>query len=126
MKIRIKGNALRYRLNRSDIAQLTKVGFLEDKIDFGEQSLLYALQLTDSGSLSATFVNNTITLNMPKNMINEWENADKVGFEHTTGDLHLLVEKDFTCLDKVDEDQSDNYPNPLAAKFQGNRIKKEK
>ncbi|HWZ13846.1 MAG TPA: hypothetical protein VNW95_01310 [Mucilaginibacter sp.] len=119
MKIRIKGNALRYRLTRSDIAQLTKVGFLEDKIDFGEQSLLYALQLTDSGSLSATFVNNTITLNMPENMINEWENADKVGFEHTAGDLHLLVEKDFTCLDKVDEDQSDNYPNPLAGKFQG-------
>ncbi|WP_426672183.1 DUF7009 family protein [Mucilaginibacter sp. McL0603] len=22
--------------------------------------------------------------------------------------------KDFTCLDNVDEDQSDNYPNPLA------------
>jgi len=25
-----------------------------------------------------------------------------------------LVEKDFKCLDNVAEDQSDNYPNPLA------------
>jgi hypothetical protein len=26
----------------------------------------------------------------------------------------LLVEKDFVCLDNTIEDQSDNYPNPLA------------
>jgi hypothetical protein len=26
--------------------------------------------------------------------------------------LTLLIEKDFACLDHVDEDQSDNYPNP--------------
>lgn len=119
MKIRIKGNSLRYRLTRSDVAQLSAVGFLEDKVDFGNQSLLYALKLTDEGSLSATFVNNTITLNMPKNMVDEWKNTDKVGFEHTAGDLNLLVEKDFTCLENVDEDQSDNYPNPLAEKFNG-------
>jgi hypothetical protein len=117
MKIRIKGNSLRYRLTRSDVAQLTKVGFLEDKIDFGEQSLLYAMQLTDDEALSASLVNSTITLYMPKNKLIEWENTQEVGFEHTSGALHLLVEKDFTCLDKVDEDQSDNYPNPLAEKF---------
>jgi hypothetical protein len=117
MKIRIKSNSLRYRLTRSDVAQLTKVGYLEDKVDFGEQSLLYALRLTDDEALSATLVNNTITLYMSKYMINEWENTDRVGFEHMSDDLHLLVEKDFTCLDKVDKDQSDNYPNPLAEKF---------
>jgi hypothetical protein len=33
--------------------------------------------------------------------------------EGTEEKLHLLVEKDFTCLDNVTEDQSDNYPNPL-------------
>ncbi len=119
MKVRIKSNSIRYRLTKSDVAQLSAVGYLEDKVNFGNQSLLYALKLTDGGSLSATFVNNTITLNMPENMVHEWENTDKVGFEHTTGNLHLLVEKDFTCLDNVDEDQSDNYPNPLAEKFNG-------
>jgi hypothetical protein len=119
MKLRIKGNSLRYRLTRSDIAQLAKVGFLEDKIDFGEQALLYALQLTDKEELSANLVNSTITLYMPKSKLIEWENTDKVGFENASGDLHLLVEKDFKCLDKVEEDQSDNYPNPLAEKFHG-------
>ena len=116
MKIRIKGNSLRYRLTRSDVAQLAAVVYVEDKIDFGDRSLLYALQLTDADELSATLVNDTITLFMPGRMVREWENTDKVGFETRNGDLYLLVEKDFTCLDKVDEDQSDNYPNPLAAK----------
>ena len=50
-------------------------------------------------------------------MINELENTDRVGFEETVSGLHLLVEKDFTCLDSIEEDQSDNYPNPLAAKI---------
>jgi hypothetical protein len=116
MKIRIKSNSLRYRLTRSDVAQVAAVGYLEDKIDFGERSLWYALQLTEADELSATLVNDTITLFMPDRMIIEWENTDKVGFETRSGDLHLLVEKDFTCLDKVNEDQSDNYPNPLANK----------
>ena len=43
--------------------------------------------------------------------------TDKVGFEGKQGDLVLLVEKDFTCLDNAEEDQSDNYPNPLAEKL---------
>jgi hypothetical protein len=38
-----------------------------------------------------------------------------VGFDDKNGPVQLLVEKDFTCLDNVEEDQSDNYPNPLAA-----------
>jgi len=29
--------------------------------------------------------------------------------------LHLLLEKDFVCLDNTAEDQSDNYPNPNKA-----------
>jgi hypothetical protein len=49
-------------------------------------------------------------------MINALADTDKVGFENTDGELHLLVEKDFTCLDNVAEDQSDNFPNPLAEK----------
>ena len=54
---------------------------------------------------------------MPESMMAELTNSDKVGFENYNGDLHLLVEKDFTCLENVSEDQSDNYPNPLAEKF---------
>ncbi|ASU35001.1 hypothetical protein MuYL_3116 [Mucilaginibacter xinganensis] len=89
---------------------------MEDSVNFGLQKLIYDLQVVDDTRLSATFNNNTITLFVPKKMISELEHTDRVGFDNTDGELYLLVEKDFTCLDNVAEDQSDNYPNPLAEK----------
>jgi len=117
MKIRIKSNSLRYRLTRSDVAHLTSAGYLEDKVNFGNRALVYALKLDNGKQLSASFSDDTITLCMSENMINELEATDRVGFEVVAGGLHLLVEKDFTCLDNVEEDQSDNFPNPLAARI---------
>lgn len=116
MKIRIKSNSIRYRLTRSDVAGLVESEYLEDSVNFGAQKLVYALEITDDGELSAAFINNTITLFMPKRMISELADTDKVGFGSNNNELFLLVEKDFTCLDNVVEDQSDNYPNPLAEK----------
>lgn len=116
MKIRIKSNSVRYRLTRTDVAKLAASGFIEEKVNFGEQQLIYALNLTQDDQLASTYINNTITMLMPKRMLSELASSDTVGFETSENDLHLLVEKDFTCLDNVQEDQSENYPNPLAAK----------
>jgi hypothetical protein len=112
MKIRIKSNSVRYRLTRTDVAQLVEKGIIEDKVNFANQSFLYTVQLTQSEQLSATYINNTITMMMPETMLNELAGSDTVGFENNENGLHLLVEKDFTCLDNVEEDQSDNCPNP--------------
>lgn len=116
MKIRIKSNGLRYRLTRSDVSALAETGSLKDSVNLGAQTLVYAISATDDDELSASFTNNTITLLMPRDMISELAGTDRVGFESDKGSLNLLVEKDFTCLDNVAEDQSDNYPNPLAEK----------
>ena len=121
MKIRIKGNSLRYRLTRPEVERFIETGFIEDKINFGSGILFYALQKTDEKEISASFLDNRILLFLPQPMIEQWIDDDVVGFEHNMplpngGTLFLLIEKDFTCLDKVDEDQSDNYPNPLLKK----------
>ncbi|MES2375456.1 MAG: hypothetical protein V4553_02705 [Bacteroidota bacterium] len=114
MKIRIKGNSLRYRLTKTDVEQFSLSGYVEETIDFGSQALTYALERSELNILMATFDHNKITLLMPRNMATEWEMTDRVGFEGFDNDLFLLIEKDFKCLDNVAEDQSDNYPNPLA------------
>ena len=116
MKIRIKGNSLRYRLTRTDTFRLAEEGRLREVVDFGSKQLFYALQVVDDEQLSATFKDDTITVYIPAKLLQEFSDTDKVGFEGIHGNLHLLVEKDFTCLDNLAEDQSDNYPNPLAAK----------
>lgn len=123
MKIRIKGDLLRYRLTRTDVDHLYREGYLEEKTNFPGNPLIYALQLTDGEILTASFIDSKITLCMSHQMIAEFINTDTVGFNNRDGELDLLVEKDFTCLDNVAEDQSDNYPNPLAEKLheQGNQ-----
>lgn len=114
MKIRIKGNSLRYRLTRSEVELFAVEGYIEQEINFGAAQLTYSLQKTTTGGLKAVFENNNITLYIPDAMADEWVNTERVGFENNDGNLYLLIEKDFKCLDNVAEDQSDNYPNPLA------------
>jgi hypothetical protein len=119
MKIRIKGNSLRYRLTRSEVDQFVLTGSVEEKVNFGNSVLHYSLKKSAHDQLSATFNDDEITLYFPSSFINKWMEEDQTGFEHnmklpgSVEPLYLLVEKDFTCLDKTNEDQSDNYPNPL-------------
>src|SRR5690242_16457404 len=114
MKIRIKGNSLRYRLTRSEVTRLGADGRLEERTEFAGKSLVYSIEQASQGTanLSAEFTGDKIVLHMPKEMINELVNTERVGFEERSGSLSLLLEKDFVCIDRVEEDQSDNYPNP--------------
>ena len=116
MKLRIKSNSLRYRLTKSDVDNLSKEGYLEEQVNFPGTPLIYALQLTEGQVLTASYIDNKITMSMSHKMIAELRDTERVGFENNDGELQLLVEKDFVCLDEVAEDQSDNYPNPLAKK----------
>ncbi|MDB5004294.1 MAG: hypothetical protein JWQ34_2519 [Mucilaginibacter sp.] len=116
MKLRIKNNGIRYRLTKTDVANLAQYGFVKEKVNFGDTELVYVLQDTDDDKISVDFKNNIMTMYIPKIMIGKLANTDKVGFENNNGEVQLLIEKDFTCLDNVAEDQSDNYPNPLAEK----------
>lgn len=114
MKLRIKSDSLRYRLTRTDVDTLAKEGYLEEQISFAGHALIYSLQLNDGQELTVSYINNKITMCMSHQMMDDLLNTDKVGFDNTDGNLDLLIEKDFVCLDEVAEDQSDNYPNPLA------------
>ena len=114
MKIRIKGNTLRYRLTKSEITRLGSDGSLEERTEFIGKTLIYSIEPAskDATSLSADFTGDKIVLYMPKEMVNELVNTERVGFEGSIGQVSLLIEKDFVCIDRVEEDQSDNYPNP--------------
>ena len=42
MKIRIKGNSLRYRLTKTDVENFDRDGYLEESTNFGSQLFKYA------------------------------------------------------------------------------------
>ncbi len=117
MKIRIKGNSLRYRLTQSDLAALNEQGVLMQRTEFAGKTLYYGIETTISDRLSADYIGDQLLLSMPRSMVEELATTSKVGFDDETGPVSLLVEKDFTCLDNVEEDQTDNFPNPLLAKY---------
>jgi len=113
MKIRIKGNSVRFRLTQSEVKQLCEKGSVTEHTHFGETTFTYAVKMADDReTMHATFNAQTITLFLPQTLGRDWYSNDKVGFQHTQDQLFLLLEKDFTCLDNTMEDQSDNYPNP--------------
>lgn len=115
MKIRIKGNSLRYRLTQSEVAKLSAEGSLQEHTEFAGKTLVYAIETVNSDQLAADFTGNRIVLSMSKSMIDELKSTDRVGYADSAGPLNLLIEKDFACLDNTQEDQSDNYPNPHLA-----------
>ena len=120
MKIRIKGSSIRLRLTKKEIDNFGSIGYLEEKTEFGNSSLQYALAVDkDVTELCADFHNSKITVRVPENIMKEWITTDIVGFENKMKNgsekgLFILIEKDFVCLDNTFEDQSDNYPNPNA------------
>ena len=116
MKIRIKGNSVRYRLTKTDVDLFYKNQHLQDSTNFGNRKLIYRLEAAEQDGLKASFIDDTVTVTIPITKLVELAQTDRVGFDGKDGDLYLLIEKDFQCLDEVIEDQSDNYPNPLAAK----------
>jgi len=121
MKLRIKGNSLRIRLTKSEVSKLADTGYLQEQTIFPNNTFTYALQADESTTvLFATLGNNKITMHIPSSFIRNWPENDIVGINATMpffedGSLHLLVEKDFVCLDDTTEDQSDNFENPNKA-----------
>ncbi len=119
MKIRIKGNSIRYRLTKTEIANFGKNGYLEERTEFpGGPSFYYRLERNGGiENLEASFSGNKICIAVPGKMADEWTTTDIVGYDHKMKmgeekELFLLIEKDFVCLDHTLEDQSDNYENP--------------
>jgi hypothetical protein len=122
MKIRIKGNTLRFRLTRSEVTTVARNGYLCEKTEFNGSTFYYAVKtLDDAKNLTADFNLDTITLYISTPEAQRWESTEQVGFEYNMklengSHLFLLLEKDFVCMDASTEDQSDNYPNPAALK----------
>ena len=125
MKLRIKGNTLRVRVSRSEVARLLVADPLEETIYFTPEptaKLTYALQQDQSLSRPAVqYALNRVTILIPTHHVISWGTSDQVGIAEeiglgNLGSLGLLIEKDFACLDRSDKDNEDTFPNPNAGK----------
>lgn len=127
MKLRIKGNGIRLRLSRTDVARLDHDGRVEETIAFGargEDALAYAVESSPTAAgVAARLAAGRITVVLPEALAREWATTDRVGISAEqpgvgpdgAGVLQILIEKDFACLDRPEED-ADAFANPAGTR----------
>jgi len=120
MKIRIKGNSLRFRLTRQETMQLAAEGRVENQMEIAGQVFRYTVETGSAvEAAAALLVPFEIKVVAPRATVESWTSTDAVGFYAEQpgaggGRLSIAVEKDFRCLDpRRDEDESDHFDNPL-------------
>jgi hypothetical protein len=123
MKLRIKGNSLRLRVSRSELARFQAGDRIEETIHFAaapEATLTYALESAFRTSpVAVRYGSREVTVILSKDRARIWSDQSEVGVYTTldlgpAGSLEVVVEKDFACLDRNDDDNSDTFANPVA------------
>lgn len=123
MKLRIRGNSLRYRITRSELAKLMASGRIEETVHFScneQYRFTYALEHDlDVGLPTVRCQLSEVVVVLPEEQARSWAEGDVVGIYHAVnlgvrGLLELIVEKDFACLDGNDAENRDTFPNPNA------------
>jgi hypothetical protein len=121
MKLRIKGNSMRLRVSRSEVARLMAADRLVETIQFAPEagaSFTYALQREPSVKVpTVQYTENKVVVLLPADQADAWAGSDQVGIAEdislgACGALSILIEKDFACLDRSDEDNLDTFANP--------------
>jgi hypothetical protein len=122
MKLRIHENSLRLRLTQKEVAQFRRSGRVDAAVYFTPDRMLsYSMEsLPNAAEVSADFDDRAIRILIPASIATQWIDSNDVGIQASQPigeglQLELLIEKDFQCLHRTDEQEPDAYPNPLAA-----------
>ena len=123
MKVRIAGNTIRFRLKQPEVAAFEQQGKLTEVTAFGPEpadQLRFILEASSDPQLTVRFEACTTTVRVPRELALQWTETELVGFSGKAdtgkgGQVDVLVEKDFACLDAPEEDNIGAYPNPNAA-----------
>ena len=120
MKLRIKGNSIRLRLGRSEVARLVAGDAIVETTSFdprGLQRLEYRLVASpDSAAVAASFeAGSGLVVRVPTGLIQGWGTTGQISLSATQpaeqgATLRILIEKDLECLDAPpEESQADAY-----------------
>ena len=121
MKLRIRGNSVRLRLEQAEVEAFARDGHVADRSALSVSTALeYGLLAADIDAVELAYTGQGLTVRVPRALARHWTASDDVGFnaQVAVGDetVKVLVEKDFRCLHKrPGEDESDQYPHPAEA-----------
>lgn len=112
---------MRLRVSCSELARFLEGERVEETIHFApapEASLTYALEsAVQAAPVSVKYEPQVVNIILSEDQARLWAAEEEVGVYSTidigaAGSLEVIVEKDFACLDRSDEENSDSFPNP--------------
>ena len=115
MKLRCTENSIRLRVRKSDLHTLVQEGLVREVVNLpGSVFFSFELITAEVDHPKAGFQDNCLRVTLPKAQSDQWINSDQVGIEHLEPlvnghQLHILIEKDFPCKDREDEDKTDTF-----------------
>lgn len=115
MKFRCTENSIRLRLRRSEIKQLEEQQQVGEQIGYpGGIILDYQLSVKDQKNITASLEAGKVHIQLPATLASDWITTNQVSINHhfelpDGSKLYLLIEKDFPCKTRVDEDKADTF-----------------
>lgn len=116
MKLRCVHNSIRIRIKKSELAQLDHEGIITETVSFGGTTMFAYTLAVDAlrDEVNAEYIDSLLAVHIPLVIAQKWITTNEVSIEvHQELDngeqLHILIEKDFPCVDRVDEDKSDTF-----------------
>jgi hypothetical protein len=104
MKLRFRGNTLRLRVNRREVATLADGSALREDVLFpGNACLTYLLDTRSEESPLASFDGHSIRIAVPLTDVRAWAVGDEIGLYFNVPAsgkvLRIAIEKDLECVD---------------------------
>ncbi|MNE51335.1 hypothetical protein D3C80_1459590 [compost metagenome] len=120
MKIRLKANTIRFRLDKNDIESLQQTGHAKEETTIAGGKLHFCIKAKPIDEAKIKLDPFAIHLLYPEAQLLEWTSNEENGiyFSLTNEDgseLKITMEKDYKCLTTRDEDESAAFDNPLDA-----------
>jgi hypothetical protein len=100
MKLWIRGNSLRMRVSKTELAKIAETGKAEDTVRFSsDQGLRYSIEVRPTGAITATFAEAAILVTLPKPRLDLWLRPGEISVEGSQPIgggkvLQIVLEKD--------------------------------
>jgi hypothetical protein len=125
MKLRIKGDSLRLRIARSELARLQAGERVQETIHFTaapEARLSYSLQIKSQPvPIRVEYEAQEVSVILSEEQAVTWSQDSEVGVYATVDigsqrQLEVALEKDFACLDRDEQGNEDTFANPQSGR----------
>ncbi len=114
MKLRCLTNSIRIRIIKSELAALKKGASLREILEL-PKPFEWTLQISENQlDYSVDFNNGILNITLPNSGIQDWLHGKAIGLQAIVPGkegrvIHLLVEKNFPCNSRPDEDKSETF-----------------